>query len=303
MAYPCFTKVYRKTTYPAIDPSRPELSAKDKTVIVTGAGEGSIGAAVALAFAKAGARKIGLIGRTEETLQKTKAAISQSFPDATVLITTADISRTESVGIAAHHARAELGAWDVFANCAGYLPDLTTLTGADEDDWWKAFEINVKFSAHFAKHFLPKCRPNATYISTNAAACHLRASHFPKTSSYLASKLAMAKLDEYLAEENPRLRVFTVHPGVIATRMTEKVLGNLSQLPAGDFLDDPELPANFMVWLASPEADFLKSGRFLWANWDVDELVARKAEIEADPALFRITIGGWPFQQGSLSGP
>ncbi|KIW89283.1 uncharacterized protein Z519_10136 [Cladophialophora bantiana CBS 173.52] len=296
MPYPCFTKIYRKNTYPAIDPSRPELSAKGKTVIVTGAGEGSIGAAVALAFAKAGAGRIALVGRTEDTLQKTKTTINQAFPDATVLVSVADISRTESVGTAAHHIRVELGAWDVFANCAGYLPDLTTLAGADEEDWWKAFEINVKFSAHFAKHFIPKCRPNATYIGTNAAACHLRASHFPKISSYLASKLAMTKLDEYLADENPRLRVFTVHPGVIATKMAEKVMGDLNQLPAGDLLDEPELPANFMVWLASPEADFLKSGRFLWCNWDVEELIARKAEIEADQALFRITIGGWPFQ-------
>ncbi|OAP58448.1 hypothetical protein AYL99_07538 [Fonsecaea erecta] len=296
MAPPCFTKVYRKSTYPAIDPSRPELSAKDKTVVVTGAGEGSIGAAVALAFAKAGARKIALIGRTEESLQKTKTAIDQLFPDATAVVYIADVSRTESVGIAAHHIRAELGAWDVFANCAGYFPDLTTITGADEDDWWKAFEINVKSSAHFAKHFLPKCRPNATYISTNAAACHLGATRLPKSSSYVASKLALAKLDEYVAEENPRLRVFTVHPGVVSTKMSEKAFGNLDHSPAGDFFDAPELPANFMVWLASSEADFLKSGRFLWANWDVEELIARKAEIEADQALFRITIGGWPFQ-------
>lgn len=106
----------------------------------------------------------------------------------------------------------------------------------------------------------------------------------------------MVKLDEYLAQENPQLRVFTVHPGVVPTKMVEKVMGSLDQLPAGAHLDDPELSANFMVWLASPEADFLKSGRFLWANWDVEELVARKAEIDADPSLFRITIGGWPFQ-------
>ena len=54
------------------------------------------------------------------------------------------------------------------------------------------------------------------------------------------------------------------------------------------------LPASFNVWLASPEARFLK-GKFLWANWDVDELKARAKEIEASTEL---TIGliGWPFQ-------
>jgi NAD(P)-dependent dehydrogenase (short-subunit alcohol dehydrogenase family) len=174
------------------------------------------------------------------------------------------------------------------------LPDLTTIAGADEDDWWSAFEIHAKFATHFAKHFLPKCRPNATFINTTAASCYLPPSRIPKSSAYSASKLAMAKLDECLAEENPQLRVFTVHPGVVGTKMFEKAVG-LANLPSS-FLDEVELSANFMVWLASPESEFLKSGRFLWANWDVEELIARKAEIEADPLLFRITIGGWPFK-------
>ena len=49
-----------------------------------------------------------------------------------------------------------------------------------------------------------------------------------------------------------------------------------------------------MVWLASPEAQFLK-GKYLWANWDVDELKARAKEIEATSEL-SIGLGGWPFQ-------
>jgi len=134
MAYPSFTKTYRQKSYPAIDPARPELSATNKTVIVTGAGAGSIGAAVAFAFAKAGSVKVALVGRTVATLQKTKETINQTFPDVNVLIAPADISNAESVGTAAHHIRVELGAWDVFANCAGVLPELTTIAGADEED-------------------------------------------------------------------------------------------------------------------------------------------------------------------------
>ena len=54
------------------------------------------------------------------------------------------------------------------------------------------------------------------------------------------------------------------------------------------------LPASFNVWLASPEARFLK-GKFLWANWDVDELKAQAKEIEASTQL-SIGLGGWPFE-------
>ena len=45
-----------------------------------------------------------------------------------------------------------------------------------------------------------------------------------------------------------------------------------------------DLPAHSIVWLASPEARFLK-GKTVWANWDVDELKARKEEIEAGSML------------------
>jgi hypothetical protein len=49
------------------------------------------------------------------------------------------------------------------------------------------------------------------------------------------------------------------------------------------------LPGHFAVWLTSPEADFLK-GRFLWSHWDVEELIAKKQQIEADPNALKITL-------------
>jgi hypothetical protein len=54
-----------------------------------------------------------------------------------------------------------------------------------------------------------------------------------------------------------------------------------------------DLPANFAVWLASTEASFL-NGRYVWANWDVDELKARADEIQAD-GLLTGSVLGWPF--------
>ena len=45
-----------------------------------------------------------------------------------------------------------------------------------------------------------------------------------------------------------------------------------------------------MVWLVSEEAAFLK-GKFVWANWDVEEMVARKNEIEKG-SLLRVGLTG-----------
>lgn len=42
------------------------------------------------------------------------------------------------------------------------------------------------------------------------------------------------------------------------------------------------LSAGFCVWLCHPEAAFL-SGKVLWAQWDVPELLAQKEWIEKHP--------------------
>ena len=48
-----------------------------------------------------------------------------------------------------------------------------------------------------------------------------------------------------------------------------------------------------MVWLSSLEAAFLK-GRFVWANWDVKELLEKKQKLEDDPTLLTMGLLGWP---------
>jgi hypothetical protein len=54
-----------------------------------------------------------------------------------------------------------------------------------------------------------------------------------------------------------------------------------------------KLSAGFNLWVTLPEAKFL-TGRFAWANWDVDELKGLEADIAGGNKL---TFGyeGWPF--------
>lgn len=54
-----------------------------------------------------------------------------------------------------------------------------------------------------------------------------------------------------------------------------------------------ELPAQFHLWLASPEAGFLK-GKFVWVNWDVDELKARADEIK-NSRLLKVLLNRVPM--------
>lgn len=51
-----------------------------------------------------------------------------------------------------------------------------------------------------------------------------------------------------------------------------------------------ELPGHFVVWLASHEGAFLRD-KFVWANWDVEELKAQAGEIQS-LSLLRVSLNG-----------
>lgn len=44
------------------------------------------------------------------------------------------------------------------------------------------------------------------------------------------------------------------------------------------------LPGNYAVWLTTKEADWLRD-RFVWANWDVDELIGMKEKVLQEDLL------------------
>lgn len=53
-----------------------------------------------------------------------------------------------------------------------------------------------------------------------------------------------------------------------------------------------ELPASFAVWIVSTEAEFLR-GKFVWSNWDIEELKAKKEHLLSTDDL-TLGLQGWP---------
>ena len=211
---------WHATSYPAIDPARPELSAKGKTVVVSGGGSG-IGAAIARAFAAAGAPRIAIFGRRQNVLEATKASVEKEYPATHVLTLTADVSKRADVDAAFDEIASKLGQIDIFVNNSGFLSAPNTIASADFDDWWMAMEINVKGPFLASRAFLRHAAKDAYLLNISTGVSHMPA--FPTgISAYAVSKAAAVKLFDYFALENPGIHIVNVQPGVVDTDMSHK---------------------------------------------------------------------------------
>lgn len=273
-------------------------------MVITGGGTG-IGAETARSFAEAGASRIALLGRREQPLLDTKASIAERFPQVEVWVSSTDVTKKLEVDKTFEKFT---GDWriDVLVSNAAIMGPQESVRDVDPEKLLAATQQNLRGTLHIAQAFLRHASKNAVAINVSSSGAHLNVA--PLFASYCISKAAMARLWDSLAYANPEICVFHVQPGVVNTDMNKEVggvelVGNEDH--ASDFMsystqyreadfDLVSLPASFHVWLASSEARFLKS-KFVWANWDVDELKDQAKEIE--DGKFSIGLSGWPFHK------
>ena len=299
--FPTPTKKWHTTTYPTLSPLRPSLSAKGKNVLITGGGTG-IGAETARYFAAAGASRIALLGRRLQPLQETKASIQRSHPETDVFIATADVTDKTSVDAAfsAFVNSNESQKINILIHAAAVVGPPEQIQTVDPDTFLSAVQTTISGSLHVAQAFLRHMHASeneeAVAIEINSSAAHVDFGS-GAFASYSVAKLASFRLWDAIAHANRQVRIYHVQPGVVDTDMNREAGG----VKALGFEDHVSLPASFCVWLASPEASFLRN-KFLWANWDVDELMERREELEQRQGLLGITLGGWPFgEEGFVS--
>ncbi|CAI0654189.1 unnamed protein product [Colletotrichum noveboracense] len=289
MSFPSPTKNYHQKPYAAISPSLLSLSTAGKHAFISGGGAG-IGASIAQSLAKSNIATLGLLGRSTASLETTKSAIEALNPSVRVHLYAADITSAEATHSALQSFHNAIDAEiDILVANAGYMSDLKTIPDSNATDWWRAFEVTVKGNFNLLRAFHPLAALNASVIHISTAAIHLP--YMPGFSSYRASKSAATKMFEYFRDENPGMFVLQVHPGLIGgTAMSEKFAPRVEEL--GLVYDDIALPGDFVVWAVSEEARFL-NGRFVHANWDVEELKAMRGELEKNAQKFTIGLQGW----------
>ncbi|XDG05841.1 hypothetical protein ABKA04_005456 [Annulohypoxylon sp. FPYF3050] len=286
--FPSPTPTWHNDNYPAISYTSKNLTHKGETVIITGGGSG-IGREIAVAFATAGAAHIVLIGRTLKTLNETASLVSQV--NALSKVTTLPVDVVD--GAAVEKAAESIDNWNVLIHGAAFINAPVFTTQVSIDEYWKAYETNVKSTILMAKYFLPKASPeNASFITVTAGGIQFPIEMLVGNSAYLVSKLAVAKTTEFLAKENPTVFFASVHPGNVDTGIFRGSGATPDMMP----MDTPKLAAGFMLWITKPEAKFL-DGKTVWANWDVDELKGMQETISTSNDL---TVGlvGWPFAAG-----
>ncbi|KAL7915342.1 NAD(P)-binding protein [Trichoderma velutinum] len=281
--YVSFTKTWHSKPYAAIDPARPELSASGVFVVITGGGTG-IGKAIAVSFAQAGAKTVAILGRRLEKLEETATEITSKAKnaDTQVLFESVDLSKRADVDAAAAALvkKADGANVNIFVNCAGVMPEVGSVKGYNEAALRQGLELSLIVTFNAMQSFAPLLAADAHVFHVSSGLAHIKP--VPGIWVYSALKAATTKMFDYLQEEHPEWHVVQIQPGVISTGFNSH-LGVASE-------DEPELAGNFTVWLASPEAKFLKS-KFVWVNWDVDELKARADEIK-DSWLFRVLLNG-----------
>ncbi|KFA54583.1 hypothetical protein S40293_02238 [Stachybotrys chartarum IBT 40293] len=278
-----FTKTYHNTTYAAISPTRPELSYAGKNVLVTGGGSG-IGQAISIGFAEAGAKSVTILGRRVERLQQGLAEIKEAAGDTPteLLYEAADIAEPSQLAKAFESVAAKVGKIDVLvsnASAAGTVGKLTDLKPGDLAD---ALRTDVVGALNVFQAFIPVAGPSPIVLNTSSALAYI--DPYPNIAIYVAAKAAALRIWQAVAVEHPELRLVHIQPGYIPTAINNY---------AKDATDSFELPRHFYPWVGSDEAKFLRN-KFVWANWDVEELMERADEI-AGSQLLTIGLEGAPM--------
>jgi NAD(P)-dependent dehydrogenase (short-subunit alcohol dehydrogenase family) len=315
-----FTNVLHHTTYPAISPFDQNNSAAGKTVVISG-GAGGIGYGIAQGFSAAGAAHVVIFARRQDALDEaTKRLIDENAEADRVtevwpyLLDIRDSEATDRIFNAVRQRLKNRGPGerdiDALVANAAVLTQGKTAIDFEAEDYRDAFETNVIGNLNLVRAFLAleaKAIPLTTLKGETKVTAPLKQSHqikvildvstsawiadIPGQAPYVASKLAFIRALRTLHAELSQLdttpvRIHSFHPGLVWTPGTSKLTDEASDLFPWD---DVSLPSHFAVWLASSAAAFT-NGRFLMSKWDVEELMAKRAEFESDPALCSITL-------------
>jgi 3-oxoacyl-[acyl-carrier protein] reductase len=264
------------------------MQLKNRGVVITGASQG-LGRAIAEACVREGAHVM-ICARGKALLEQTCAELSGlADGEQRVICQVADVSKPEDVHRLFEIARDRLPTLEGLVNNAGVYGPKGPIEDVEHEEWWKTIEINFRATVNTCIEVLPIFRRQhygkIVNLSGGGATAPL-----PRFSAYAASKAAVVRFTETLAEETADvgIDVNAMAPGALNTRLLDEVLSEEPGRVGTDFYRRAlkqktdggaslENAAQLCTFLLSGESDGI-SGRLISAVWDPWRKLAGRVE-------------------------
>jgi NAD(P)-dependent dehydrogenase (short-subunit alcohol dehydrogenase family) len=268
------------------------MKLKNLNALITGSSQG-LGKVIAEHFLREGAN-VALCARSEKDLNVTRDELAKKFPSQKVVAKTCDVSNEAEVNALATFATRELGSLQALVLNAGVYGPMGLTEEVSLDEWRRAMDINLYGvllpCRAVIPHFKKAGHGKIVVLSGGGATNPL-----PNISSYAASKAAVVRLMETLAEElKPfHVDVNAIAPGALATRLVDEVLAAGPGKVGTAFYEKnkqwkekgatpPEFGADLAVYLASSQSNGI-TGKLISAQWDPwEKLHEFKADLNSD---------------------
>lgn len=235
---------------------------ESKVALVTG-GNSGLGKAIAIAFAREGAR-VAIAARRVSEGEETLKAIQQSGGDA--IFIEADVSDRDQVRAMVETCVSEFGGLDCAVNNAGILgTEFVPAADYEEDVWDQVIDINLKGVFLCMKNQIPEMiKRGGGAILNMSSVAGLKGGRVG--CAYYASKHGVIGLTKAAAMEyaSQGIRVNAVCPAVIETPMVEAAFQQDEEIEARIIgmhpigrLGQPNEVAAAVLWLCSDGASFV----------------------------------------------
>lgn len=254
------------------------MNLKGQCAIITGASQG-LGFEVAKQFVLEGA-DIMICARNTELLKKAQQSLNQLAENrCKVLAMTVDVSRLEQFQALVAETLHQIGRIDTLIANAGVYGTKGSIEEVDWDEWSDAIDINLKGT-------VIQCRAVITHFKKNRAGKIIILSGggatkpMPYMSAYAASKAAVVRFAETLAEEvkDFNIDVNTVAPGALNTRLLDEILQAGPEKVGKEFYEQSlkqqtqggtplSVGASLCAFLASSASNGI-TGKLISAVWD-----------------------------------
>jgi 3-oxoacyl-[acyl-carrier protein] reductase len=253
-------------------------SLEGRAAIITGASQG-LGLAITRAYVAAGADVLicAREGQLLEQAQKEVAKLSKRGQKVEAQV--ADVSKRAEVDRLVDLALQIFPRLHILVNNAGIYGPKGMIEKVNWDEWVRAIEINLFGSVLMCRAVLPhfKAQQYGKIVQLSGGGA---TNPLPRISAYAASKAAVVRFAETLAEEvrGDHIDVNAIAPGALNTRLLDEVLASGPEKVGQEFYDRAvkqkaqggsalEKGAELAVFLGSATSDGL-TGKLLSALWD-----------------------------------